>query len=369
MKKRKASAITILLIIVALAASCAKPQSQTQTPSERESTYMRVEHTSSFSVEYLEDGAKLVIDAEGQEFLLVPRGNEPPEGHGSATLLFTPVERAVFFSITQVGMVAHYEGLMDYVGGVTSDAGTWGNVANIEQALASGKVKYIGSANTPDYELIQEINPEVAFVYTGPSGQTDVINMLTQLGIPVAVDNEYMEESHEGRMEWTKFLASFFGYEEEALSYVDEQAGRLAQMEALVAGKEKPKVVWAMVYNGVVYSPGTDSFVARQVRAAGGEYLYFEGASSSQISLEEFYTILADADIWMYSSNKNYVPSYKALAEMAPIVEDAQVLFSLKRPGRVCKPGSASLSQYAPSVPWAASRDWFHLEKPQLKAL
>ncbi|MCL1912411.1 MAG: hypothetical protein FWG10_00665 [Eubacteriaceae bacterium] len=106
--------------------------------------------------------------------------------------------------------------------------------------MASGKIKYVGNQNSPDYELVQEIDTEIAFVYTGPSGQTDLVNMLVQLGIPVAVDNEYMEETRMGRMEWTKFLAVFFGYEEEAVSYVEGQLERLAQMEALVAGLDKP---------------------------------------------------------------------------------------------------------------------------------
>ncbi|MCL1912417.1 MAG: ABC transporter substrate-binding protein [Eubacteriaceae bacterium] len=289
---------------------------------------MKVEYASAFSLEYLEDGAKLLTDAENQKFLLVPRGETAPEGYEDTILLYYPVERAVSFSITQVGMVAHYDGLLDYFGGVTGDAGTWGEVKNIEEYLASGKIKYLGGSSTPDYELVQEINPEIAFVYTGNSAQTDLINMLTQLGIPVAVDNEYMEATHQGRMEWTKFIAAFFGYEDEAVSYVDWQLENLAQMEALIAGKGKPKVAWGMVYNGVVYVPGNESYVAGAVRAAGGDYIFsgIVGAGSTQISIEEFYATLVEADIWIYPSNKNYLPSYKALFELAPVAADAPVV-------------------------------------------
>ncbi|MCL1912416.1 MAG: ABC transporter substrate-binding protein [Eubacteriaceae bacterium] len=325
------SRLVLAAIAAALAFASCKPAAENGTGQEEagnKSKFLKVENSNAFSIEYLEDGAKMVTDAENQKFLLVPRGEPAPEGYEDAIVLYTPVERALSFSSTQVGMIAHYDGILDYFAGVSGDAGTWGEFTNIEEYLASGKIRYIGS-NTPDYELIQEIDPELAFVFTGTSTtQTDLINMLAQLGIPVAVDNEYMEETHLGRLEWTKFLAAFFGYEEEASSYVDQQVENLAQMEALVAGRDKPKVVWGTVRSGIVYVPGNESYVAGAVRAAGGDYLFshIPGVGSTQISLEEFYTVLAGADIWIYSSNKNYMPSYRALLELAPVAADAPVV-------------------------------------------
>ncbi|MCL1912413.1 MAG: ABC transporter substrate-binding protein [Eubacteriaceae bacterium] len=328
MKKYKARLVLAALLL--LLSSC-NPDADNGggggTGEAPENTFLKVENSSAFSIEYLGEGSKLVTDGENQKFLLVPRGATAPEGYEDAILLYTPVERAISFSTTQIGMIAHYDGILDYFAGVSWEAGSWGDLANIEEYMGSGKIKFIGGT-PPDYELIQEINPELVFVNTGSSPQTDIIDMMNQLGIPMAVANAYMEETHLGRMEWTKFLAAFFDYEEDAAIYVDQQVERLTQMEALLAGRDKPKVAWGMVYNGIVYVPGNESYVANAVRAAGGDYLFshIEGAGSAQISVEEFYSVLVGANIWMYSSNKNYVPNYKALLDLAPIVADAPVV-------------------------------------------
>lgn len=336
LKKRFKGLTTIILIGVLAMSMCftactKKPEvlekSKTEQGSnEKDSKFMKVENSSAFSVEYLENDVKVVTDGEGRKFLLVPKEGQVPEGHKDATVIRTPVENVLFCSITQVGMIRPL-GVWDKVGGVTQDKGSW-PFPEIEEGLNKGNIKFIGNSSEPDYEKIQDLNPDITFVYTGSYPQTGIINKLEELGLPYAVDNEYMESKHTGRMEWIKFLATFFNEDDKAVEYVDRQIKDLEEMSNKIKDAKKPKVVWGSINDGIVYVPGPESYVAEAVKTAGGEYLTPEikGSGSSQISVEEFYQLLQDADIFMYSSNKKYLPDYKALSELAPVIGDAPVV-------------------------------------------
>ena len=354
MKKKLILVFTAAMLVVILLASCAsepampaaaepaetleveeeeelvadepEPDEIVEATERPEGTFMEIRYATGFTVEYIDD-LTIVTDAEDQQFLLVPRGQTVPDGFDDMTVIFTPVERALFGSTTHVGMISPFD-IWGNVGGIVAVPGS--NEAMDSDVEESGyDIPYVGSWMTPDYEMIQVINPDIAFVYTGTSPQTELITMLEELNIPVAVNNEYMEPRHEGRMEWMLFFAPFFDIDEEVIAYVEGQFEMLEEMEALLEGVvDKPRVAWGLYHNGVVFVPGVDSYVANKVRAAGGEYLFshLPDAGSSQISVEDFYATLMDADIWIYSSNRNFVPDYDALLALAPIVEDVPVV-------------------------------------------
>ncbi|MCL1912711.1 MAG: ABC transporter substrate-binding protein [Eubacteriaceae bacterium] len=329
-KKHQAVFAAAAIFAFALIAACnntgsgsAKPEGDGRAP---ESSFMELKYATGFSVEYLENGVKIVTDAENQKFLLVPRGQEAPSGYEDMTVLAIPLQKAVFGSTTHVGMIAPFD-VWDCVAGITSAQGT--NPEMDKDIAESGcDIKYLGSWSAPDYELMQLINPDLVFVYTGTSALTELIAMLESLGIPYAVNNEYMEARHEGRMEWQLFFAPFFGIDDEAVKYVSEQFAKLDEMNAVIANVvDKPKIAYGSIYQGTVYVSGPDSFVANQVRAAGGEFLH---ETPGQLSFEEFFDTLANADLWILSMNENSVANYNALLAMVPVLEDSQVVVDKK---------------------------------------
>jgi len=292
----------------------------------REGTFMEIQYATGFSVEYIDD-LTIVTDAENQQFLLVPRGQAVPDGFEDMTVIFTPVERALVGSTTHMGMIRPFD-VWGQVGGIVSTPGS-SEAMDLGVEESGYDIAYVGSWMTPDYELILEINPDVAFVYTGTSPQTELITMLEELDIPFAVNNEYMEPTHEGRMEWMLFFAPFFGIDEEVIAFVEEQFEMLEELETLLEGVvDRPRVAWGSYHNGVVWVPGVDSYTANMVRAAGGEYLFshIPDTGSAQISVEDFYATLVEADYWIYFSNRNFLPDYDALLALAPIVEDVSVV-------------------------------------------
>ena len=97
---------------------------------------------------------------------------------------------------------------------------------------------------------------------------------------------------------------------------------RLADVDARIEGADKPKVVWGRVDGGVARVAGAGSYVGKMLEAVGCDYLFshIEGSGSSQISIEEFYDVVMNADIWIYSVGPATMPGYDALPEMQPIM-------------------------------------------------
>ena len=150
---------------------------------------------------------------------------------------------------------------------------------------------------------------------------------LDELKINYVVDNEYLEESPYGRMEWSKLMSAFYDKEEEAEKQFDKAIKNVEAASKKIEGKEKPKVVWATISKGKVYVPKSDSYVAKMIEMAGGEYiLKDDGVGSGTISIEELYAKANEADIFVYSSSTNYSPTLKSVVEKAPILEKLQLV-------------------------------------------
>ena len=171
-----------------------------------------------FSIDYLEDGIKRVVDGEGRELILVPKAlEEVPEVYKDSLVIRTPVENAVFLSATQICNFRNAsKEILKGIGGVVGDETEWSTIPSIHEGLVDGSILSVGSDWQPDYELIQSLDPEIVFVYTGLNPQTEAIAKLEELGINYAVDNDYMEEDYISRMEWIRFIYTFFNADEDA---------------------------------------------------------------------------------------------------------------------------------------------------------
>ena len=289
---------------------------------------MKVECSESFSVEYLENGVKLIVDGNGRQILLVPEGQEAPEGYEGAVVVNGPVKTALFCSSTQVGMLAPYGDLRQWVSAVTTNYSPWA-FEEMNEGIAEGTIIDVGSEMAPDYESIQELDPDIVFVYGGDYGQVDLMAKLDELGINYAVDNEYMESTLEARTEWTKFLAAFFDLDEQAVAFFDEQKSRFDEAAAKLEGVEPVKVAYANIWEGTVYVNGDNSWPGNCIKAAGGVSVFSDIVAekgTTSLTLEEFYEGLQEADVWIYSSDTTYMPGKSALLELAPVVADAPVV-------------------------------------------
>jgi len=310
---------SLLLILV----GCAKATPATPSaPAKR----IEIKYAKGFKIEYLPDGCKKVTDGEGQEFILIPRGKKV-SGYEEYTRIEIPVRRVVALSATEVCLLRPL-GVLDSVIGVTTKKERW-HIEEIRKGMEEGRIKLVGSGmGGPDFERILALKPDVVFTYTGYPAATKTFEKLKEMGIPVAVDNEWLENHPLGRLEWIKFLAAFYDRDNEAQEFFERVERRVKEIASEVSLEERPNVLWGSIWKGKCYVPRGDSYVARMISLAGGNYLFsgFEGTGSANVTLEEFYARGKNADIFIYSSWPPYVSSVKDILKEGPILAELKVV-------------------------------------------
>ncbi len=304
--------------------------SQSSETSSASVTETKIEYTNAFSIETMENGIKKVKDGENRELILVPKEIEVPSEYADSIVIKTPVERAVFLSSTQVCSLRplNKDEIFKHVAGVNGGAEQWDAIPQIKQGVTDGSIKNVGGdMGEPDYELLASINPDIVFVYTGSYPQTDIIEKLKELGINYAVDNEYMEKDYLARMEWAKFILTFFNEDEAANNLMNNVNTNIDNMKKTIEGLKKPKVVFASEYNGMINVSNSDSWLGNMIKDAGGESV-FEGVPDDglSLSLEDFIVKANEADIIVYTSTPKWMPNMEALLEKIPQLADCEAV-------------------------------------------
>ncbi len=286
----------------------------------------------SFKVEYLDNGCKLVTDAENQRLLLVPQGMTAPKNVKADRIISIPVKNVMAASTTQVGPLIKL-GVFSSLKAVTTSGGNW-NTPAVNDAIKSGKIKYVGGEGMgePDYEQVKAANPDLIFIYTGDYGQQSIMTKADEMGINSVVNNEYLEPHYLGRMEWVKFMGVFYDKELAAEKILNDAVKEIDTVAAKVEGLKMPKVAWGSSYKGVVNVPNAGSYIAKWIDIAGGDYVFKNvGAgqtNTSPLSMEEFYAKAKEADTFVYASSVNYManPTIEGIVKDNPLFADIKAV-------------------------------------------
>ncbi len=276
----------------------------------------------------MEDGIKRVIDGEGRELILIDKDvEEVPAEYADSIVIRTPVENAVFLSSTQVCTfrTVDDDAIIEAIAGVSGGADEWEGIPAIKEGLENGSIVDIGGASMgePDYELIQSLNPDIVFVYTGSYPQTDQIAKFEELGINYAVDNEYMETNYLARMEWMRFILTFFNADEQVNEVMNNAQKVVDEVKSKIEGLENPKVAIFSVYDGYVYGTSDDSWVGTMLSDMGGVNA-FSGMSESTLTMEAAFECIQDADVIVYTSTPSYCNGMEGVMEAFPLLSECK---------------------------------------------
>lgn len=293
-------------------------------------------YAENFNIKYIEDGMKIVTDADGRDVLLLHEDQEAPEQYSELPTVTIPLSQAVYTSTTQVGFLRAFDDdtLFDSIVGVRQSAEDWDFDA-MKTRMMNGDIVDIGSNTsssvTYDYEIIQSLNPNLLFLSGGGmvSDESSLISMLDEAGILYLSDGSSGESDYKGTMEWVKFYAAFYDLDKEAEEYFNAAMNRITEVMEKVKDQEKPKVGWAIVTGGQVYVEDAGSKTAQMVRDAGGEYL-FDGIgddtnSVTSISVEELYDRLLQGDILINRGMPKYGPDLKSITDQAPVLAELSI--------------------------------------------
>jgi iron complex transport system substrate-binding protein len=125
---------------------------------------------------------------------------------------------------------------------------------------------------------------------------------MLDLGIPVLLNSEWMEETMLGRTEWVKVLGTLLGKEELAQKKFDEVEKKYLELAELGRNAEtKPLVIGGLPYKGMWSIAGSKSYISNLLTDAGANWNWAKDTStvSLQLDFESVYPIGVEADYWI----------------------------------------------------------------------
>ena len=279
-----------------------------------------VEYSASFAVEYYANYKVVHVSRpwpgakSGYTYLLVQRGTEPPQGIKADKTIQIPVNSLVTMSTSYLPCLEEL-GLLDTL--VGHDAFAWVTSEAVNERIASGKMKEVGSGQTVNMELLLDMDPDLIMVY-GMGNDWDTHPKLEEAKLPYVINAEWNEATPLGRAEWIKYVAVFFNKEAEANVFFDHVVAEYTSLsEKAMAVAGKPTVFAGAPYQGTWWMSGGGSFAARYYEDAGTAYLWADDSSTGSLMLdiETVYEKAGEADFWVNSGYWNSLADAKAADE------------------------------------------------------
>jgi len=267
---------------------------------------VEIEYAQGFSIEYYDNYTMLTIRNPWQgakeiqyRYALVNKENASVTIPKDAKKILTPLRKVICLSTSHIAFI-------DVLGETQSIKGVSGtkfvNNEELSIKIKQNKIKDVGYENHLNYEIITSINPDLVITYGVGSEVASYNHKLNDLGIETMIIPEYLETHPLGKLEWIKFIAELYDKKEKADEYfqeVEKEYLRLVEMASSV--DNQPKVLFGLPWKETWYVPGGNSFLAKMVSDAGGNYIWNESSSRESIPLDLEYVFVKanDADIWL----------------------------------------------------------------------
>ncbi len=293
-----------------------------------------VEYTDGFAVEYFNNYKVVTVDApfsgaeEGVEYLLVQCGTPAPTGFDEATMIEVPIASIVAMSTTYLPALEAI-GRLDTLVGVDTALYTSNEI--VKAGVDAGEIAEIGSGPEVNVETALDLEPDLIMTYSSGFADFDAYPKLEEVGLTVALNADYIDQSPLGRAEWIDFVALFFNEEAAAEARIAEVAADYERLVDLVAEVEdRPTVFVNTPFDGTWYMPGGASYLAQFLADAGADYLWSDDTSTSSLFLdfEQVFERANAADYWL---NVGYAPT---LADLGS-ADDRYTEFTAYQTGNV----------------------------------
>lgn len=302
-----------ILVFLLLTSSCRQAPT-TKKHNSAKTGSAEIKYARGFTIDYY-DTYKLVSiysgtgpTADTAEYVLLPKGGKAPEGYRKAQLITIPVQNLVAMSSTHVAQ-ADFVGVADEIVGL----GSFKYISSpiVRKNIAAGKVKDVGVDGTMNDELLISMKPGLVIVMGNPDAKFTKYATLTNAGVPVMLNSEWLETTPLGRAEWVKVMAALTNREtlvNAKFDKIEKEYHRLADIGR--NAKTKPSLISGMPFKGVWNVPDGDSYMAQFFKDAGTSYKWssIKGKGSLALNFETVAPEALKADFWL---NVGYVDSKK----------------------------------------------------------
>ncbi len=233
------------------------------------------------------------------EYYLAGSDQVVPDTLKNKQVIRTPVKKVICMSTSHIAFLEAINET-ESISGVSG--GHYVTSQKVRPAFEKGRIAEIGYGQNINYELIINIHPDLVMVYGIGSEVSGMVKKLQDLGVPVIIIAEYLEQSPLGKTEWLKLVASLFNKEEMAVDFFRKiETDYLALKEITRNQGQGPKVLVGVPYRDSWWVPGGNSYIANLIADAGGNYPGKENPDheSYVISFEDAMLWAETADVWI----------------------------------------------------------------------
>ncbi len=233
------------------------------------------------------------------KYLLLRQDMPVPDGYPEAQVIRVPVKRIAVTSSMHVGLVTFLE--------ATDALKAIGEVRyiyseNVIDRVRKGEIIEISNGATINEEKLIALQPDLLMETGRPDMGAGSYRTLTDAGIPVIFNLEWMENTPLGRAEWVKLMAALLDRENAAahqFAMIESNYLDYAQRTADV--RESPRVLLGNNLKDTWHMPGGKSFMAQLLHDAGASYEWEDTAETGSLALafEAVYPFALEADFWM----------------------------------------------------------------------
>ncbi len=264
----------LFLIIYLFAISCQKENAKTL---ERD---IKI----SERVHYSENGELLIIKSGKLE--------------NKIDLKKIPFQKAMLLNSSLIGYFSELS-LEEKITGVSSPEYIFSE--KIHQLINQNQILNIGNEQRYDIEKILAHKPDVIFTNYVPNF-ANTYDILKKNGIEMIFLDEFLEQNALEKSKYLLLFGKLFGVEEQAEKVFKTIENNYKKIQNLaLKTSEKPKVLCNEMYGSQWFLPGGNSFVARLIKDAGGNYILKDNKESSAVplSFEEVFIKSENADYWI----------------------------------------------------------------------
>ncbi len=267
---------------------------------------LQTDYASQFSVDYYENGSRLLSLADGKRFLVLPENAEQPSDIDDNIVILREPVRDIYLAATAAMCLFDALDRLDAVRLSGTKAEGW-YIENARAAMEEGRILYAGSYSKPDYELLLEQGCNLAIESQMISHAPEIEEKLKELGIPVLVDLSSNEGHPLGRTEWIRFYGALLGEDEKADRIFSEQE---AFLDSVLSEGDTGKTAafFYITSAGAVTVRKSGDYVSKMIELAGGRYVFDnigdpeKSTSTVTIEMETFFNTAKDADYIFYNS-------------------------------------------------------------------
>lgn len=240
-----------------------------------------------------------------------------PLDFASAKQINYPAQKTVCFSTTHIAFMDEL-GLTDSIIGVTNSRFVYNT--KVHQNIKRGLTYDVGADNSPDYEKIISLKPDVIMTYGDAEGNDASDTKLNRMGGAVVINFDYMEQHPLARAEWIKFIGVLYNMEDVADSIfndIETKYNAVKDSVTNIRASKQPRVVCNSPFKGIWYMPCGENYTCKLIADAGGDFIWKDANNSNGLNLsldyESVFEKAHNADYWLLNSTSS---SIRELVEM-----------------------------------------------------